>query len=90
MADFCNVCHPKVWGETNNKGKKLKPDIDVMEQFKKLKEGYFVPVLCEGCTMNGIMNDKGKVKVHFLSDPPDVWHDYDEDLILERFDKESK
>lgn len=91
MADFCNVCSPRVWGEVDSKGRGIIPDIDVFKIFKGLKKGYMLPVLCEGCTMNGIMkNENGELKVHYLADEPDVWHNFDEDEVIDHFEKSAR
>lgn len=79
MADFCNVCADKMFG------KEVKPEIDVLKIFNKLKEGFYQPVLCEGCALNAIMKKDGKMKIHFLDEEPDIWYDYDEDIIFKRF-----
>lgn len=58
MADFCNICIHRMFGRT-------KPDIDVIEIFNELTDGYFMPVLCEGCGMTGIAKKDGKLLILF-------------------------
>jgi hypothetical protein len=38
-------------------------DFDVIEEFKKLSEDHWVPIICEGYGFLGIANDKGECKV---------------------------
>jgi len=48
MADFCNICSEEMYGPG------LPPDINVHEIIRNLKNGYFTPVLCEGCGMSHV------------------------------------
>jgi hypothetical protein len=35
----------------------------VIEEFKKLSEDHYIPMICEGYGFLGILNDKGECKV---------------------------
>ncbi|MBC8437146.1 hypothetical protein H8D85_02360 [bacterium] len=45
MADFCTVCANDMGFNTN---------IKIEKEFNKLKNGYFINCLCEGCTLDAI------------------------------------
>ncbi len=51
MADFCNICANEMWGC------EVHEDIDVPKIFRKLEPGYWQPVLCEGCELEGVAKD---------------------------------
>jgi len=56
MADFCNKCAHVMWGED------FEPEIDVPQIATKLTNGYYIPVICEGCGLIAISKDEdGKV-----------------------------
>jgi|688.fasta_scaffold2287056_3 hypothetical protein len=43
MADFCNVCSERIFGED------VQPDFDVKACIRELERGEIYKVLCEGC-----------------------------------------
>lgn len=58
MADFCNKCTERMFGEN------VEPDIDVYKIGENLEPGYFQVVLCEGCGLKIISkNELGYIKV---------------------------
>ena len=40
-------------------------DFDLMDEFNRCEEGYYVPVICEGFGSIAVMNDKGVCKLAF-------------------------
>ena len=58
MADFCNKCAKDMFGEGY-------VDIDVPKIFEELKEGTYMSVICEGCSMAAIGKEKGKLIMAF-------------------------
>ena len=82
MADFCNYCSKKMWGDKDDDLVPIPPDIDVYAEFKKLEEDTFVTnFLCEGCGLFAVANIHGKLKVAYLDDTdPDnlktQWEEY--------------
>jgi hypothetical protein len=56
MADFS-----KQWCDQNDPD--MPYDFDVIEEFKKLSEDHWIPIICEGYGFLGILNDKGECKV---------------------------
>ena len=56
MADFS-----KQWCDQNDPD--MPYDFDAIEEFKKLKEGEWVNIICEGYGFLGIANIKGECKV---------------------------
>lgn len=55
MADFCNICADDLG---------FKPDIRIDEVYDELKNGTFIQVLCEGCTLDAIgKSEDGKLIV---------------------------
>jgi hypothetical protein len=56
MADFS-----KQWCDQNDPD--MPYDFDVIEEFKKLSEDHYIPMICEGYGFLGILNDKGECKV---------------------------
>lgn len=59
MADFCNICANKMFGD------KVKPDIDVPKIFNVLQEGYCMSVLCEGCGLSDIAKEEGNLLIRY-------------------------
>ena len=43
-------------------------DFDIEEEFDKLKEGYYVSIICEGFGSVGILNKEGKCHLIFMND----------------------
>ena len=76
MADFCTKCSFEMFGPD------FDLDINVKEMFEKLEPGYFFNVLCEGCTMIGVMKTvEGRLKLGFIDkDKPDLEFDTIEDF----------
>lgn len=57
MADFCNKC-------SEEHGFNI--DIDIAVEFKPLKNGELIQVICEGCAMLAVgKDDDGKCVVFF-------------------------
>lgn len=54
MADFCNKCA---------KGMGFDEDFNIEKIFEDLQEGYYYPVLCEGCALTAIRKEKGEMKL---------------------------
>jgi hypothetical protein len=52
MADFCNVCSERLFGQ------EIMPDIDVESILKQIKPGYEMSTLCEGCGMVAVGKNK--------------------------------
>ena len=40
-------------------------DFDIMDEFNRCKDGYYVSCICEGFGSLAVMNDKGTVKLAF-------------------------
>ena len=40
-------------------------DFDIMDEFNRCKDGYYVACICEGFGSLAVMNDKGTVKLAF-------------------------
>ena len=40
-------------------------DFDLMDEFNRCKDGYYVPCICEGFGSIAVMNDKGTLKLAF-------------------------
>lgn len=76
MADFCNKCNEELFPNTP-------PGIDVNAIFKKLKEGEYLSVICEGCAMDAIGNIDGKMMVNF----GEAWVEYTDETWKKRYDK---
>lgn len=80
MADFCNYCAEHMWGDPDDDAQMFPPDIDVYEEFNKLKEDTFVSgFICEGCGLIAIANIKGELKVaHIQNSEQETvqWEDY--------------
>jgi len=83
MADFCTQCSAATFGD------KTQPDINIRETAASLKNGTYVPVLCEGCGMNAIGKDEnGQVLVNI---PENIRDDSCETYVwvpLEDFEKD--
>ena len=76
MADFCNVCTNKMFGDEID-GEPVEPDFDVESIAESLEPGYYTPVLCEGCGMKAVIkNEDSSVTLAFYN--PD---DFEGDLI---------
>lgn len=73
MADFCTNC-VKEWFETDDGGPEIKPDINVLAEFKQLQPGEYITCLCEGCTLCAIGNFDGVLKVQYFG--KEGWVDY--------------
>jgi len=68
VADFCTNCAWEMFGPG------VKPDIDVMAIFKKLKKDHYSSELCEGCGLIAIGNMDGKLVVRYING--NEWHEY--------------
>lgn len=53
MADFS-----KQWCEANDP--EMPWDFDIIEEYNKLQEGYFIPMICEGYGFGAIAKVKGE------------------------------
>jgi len=72
MADFCNVCSERIFGED------VQPDFDVEACIRELERGEIYKVLCEGCAMIAIEKDLETGDILFItthddSDKVIVW-----------------
>jgi len=56
MADFS-----KQWCDINDP--EMPYDFDIIEEYKKLSEGHWIPVICEGFGFLGIANINNQCKV---------------------------
>ena len=59
MADFCTKCSNDMFGD------EVVPDIDVLKEFKELKNGYYVSCLCEGCGLSFIGKDDENILLYY-------------------------
>ena len=43
-------------------------DFDLMDEFNRCKDGYYVPCICEGFGSIAVMNDQGVCKLAFVDE----------------------
>lgn len=72
MADFCNFCSKRMWGDKDDNLQPIPPDIDVYAEFKKLEPDTYVSgFICEGCGLIAVGNIHGDLRVARLHEVPD-------------------
>ena len=65
-------------------------DFDLMDEFNKCDDGYYVTCICEGFGSIGVMNDQGICKLAFVDEDreedgskgtPVIWKTLDEVIV---------
>ena len=64
-------------------------DFDLMDEFNKCDDGYYVTCICEGFGSIGVMNDQGVCKLAFVDEErkgegkgtPVIWKTLDEVIV---------
>ena len=64
-------------------------DFDLMDEFNRCEDGYYVSCICEGFGSIGVMNDEGVCKLAFVDEEregegkgtPVIWKTLDEVIV---------
>lgn len=63
-------------------------DFDLLDEFNRCEDGYYVSCICEGFGSIGVMNDKGICKLAFSNKDGNVkWKSLDEVIKKYKNDK---
>ena len=63
-------------------------DFDLMDEFNKCEDGYYVSCICEGFGSLAVMNDKGVCKLAFINeDGGNEWKSLDDIIKKYKNDK---
>ena len=80
MAEFS-----KQYNELNGLGFH---DFDLMDEFNRCEDGYYVSCICEGFGSLAVMNDKGVCKLAFLNEEGEgYWESLDNVIKKYKNDK---